>query len=109
MTGLFVLAAAVQYNDPDPWLWIGVYMSVALISAGALLGWNIRMFSGLLCAGLFSGVLFLSPRFLDTSLQAFTSVGMDSIVEEEVRELWGLLIALLWTLTLFFKSIRKRD
>ena len=109
MTGLFVFAAVVQYNDPDPWLWIGVYLSVALISAAALPGWNIRIFSGLLCVALFSGVVILSDRFSDTSLQAFTSVGMDSIVEEEVRELWGLLIALLWTLTLFVKSIIKRD
>lgn len=40
LTGLFLLFAVVQYNDPDPWVWIAAYLSVALLfilhSAGKL-------------------------------------------------------------------------
>ena len=32
IAGLFVVSAAVQYNDPDPWLWILIYGSVALVA-----------------------------------------------------------------------------
>ena len=32
MAVLFCLAAVVQYNDPDPWLWIGIYTASVLIT-----------------------------------------------------------------------------
>lgn len=32
---LFLLFAAVQFNDPDPLLWIAIYGIVAMISVGA--------------------------------------------------------------------------
>lgn len=35
LTLLFVLFAAVQYNDPDPWLWMPVYLVYALICLSA--------------------------------------------------------------------------
>ena len=28
---LFVFAAALQYNDPDPWLWIPIYLYGAIL------------------------------------------------------------------------------
>jgi hypothetical protein len=34
-------------------------------------------------------------------MQAFASVGMNSIIEEEVRELWGLVICLAWSVVLY--------
>lgn len=29
-SGLFLLFAALQYNDPDPWLWIPIYLLAAI-------------------------------------------------------------------------------
>ncbi len=34
---LFIAFAAVQYNDPDPWIWILVYSVVGVICL-----WNVR-------------------------------------------------------------------
>jgi hypothetical protein len=28
---LFVLSAALQYNDPDPWLWMPIYLYGAVL------------------------------------------------------------------------------
>lgn len=28
---IFILSAAVQYNDPDPWVWIGLYLVPAFL------------------------------------------------------------------------------
>jgi hypothetical protein len=37
MAALFALSAAVQWNDPDPWLWIAVYGASAVASGLAAL------------------------------------------------------------------------
>ncbi|MEO6721893.1 MAG: transmembrane 220 family protein, partial [Ferruginibacter sp.] len=29
--GLFIVAAALQYNDPDPWLWMPIYLYAAVL------------------------------------------------------------------------------
>lgn len=33
---MFVAFAAVQYNDPDPWIWISVYMAAAIMGLAAM-------------------------------------------------------------------------
>lgn len=38
LTGLFVLFAAVQYNDPDPWGWAAMYAFVAGVCGFAAFG-----------------------------------------------------------------------
>ena len=35
---LFVVSAALQYNDPDPWLWIPIYLYGAVVCFLALRG-----------------------------------------------------------------------
>ena len=36
---LFILFAAVQYNDPDPWLWIAIYGLTAGLFIANISGW----------------------------------------------------------------------
>lgn len=33
---MFVAFAAVQYNDPDPWIWISVYMVAAILGLASM-------------------------------------------------------------------------
>ncbi|MEM6317920.1 MAG: transmembrane 220 family protein [Bacteroidota bacterium] len=100
---LFVLFAYFQYNDPDPWLWITIYLFVAVISAlsaaGKFLTWLIR--AGIL--GCIIGMGMLLPDFID-----WITNGAESITEtmktekphiELTREFLGLLIC---ALVLFF-------
>ena len=35
---LFVISATLQYNDPDPWLWIPIYLYSAVLCGLAFLG-----------------------------------------------------------------------
>lgn len=35
--GIFLLSAAVQLNDPDPWRWVAIYLAAAAIGLG---GWR---------------------------------------------------------------------
>ncbi len=39
MSVLFLVAAGVQWNDPDPAFWISIYLIPALLSAAEALRW----------------------------------------------------------------------
>ncbi len=101
---LFTLAVVVQYNDPDPVLWMLIYGVAAALCVATMLKWHARPMLFAYMAICAARVVYLSPRFADTSIQAFASAGMSSITEEEVRELWGLVIFLCWSVVLYVHS-----
>lgn len=93
---LFTIFAVVQYNDPDPLLWISLYLLVAAIAGLAAVNifpkWVIR---GALI-GCVIGLGVLLPDFMD-----WLNTGAESITEtmktekphiELTREFLGLLI-----------------
>lgn len=93
----FLLFAALQYNDPDPLLWIFIYAYIAVLCLFAALNqYNKRL---LLISGsiYFIGFLYLLPK--DTILiteptlifsQAMTA---SNPMIEEAREALGLLLS----------------
>ncbi|MBK8191769.1 MAG: transmembrane 220 family protein [Lewinellaceae bacterium] len=97
MALVFVLFAAVQYNDPDPIQWIVLYGGVAVHFAMAAMG---RMYRPAVWIWLAAAVIWaatLFPAFLD-----WINMGEPSIVEsmkaekpwvELTREFLGLVIA----------------
>lgn len=96
LTLLFILFAYFQYNDPDPWLWIAVYLYIALVSGLAAAKiyntWLIRI--GLL--GCIVGLGILLPDFLDWLNSGAESITQSMKAEkphiELTREFLGLLI-----------------
>ena len=109
MVIVFLLAAGVQLNDPDPSLWIVLYLSAVALTILHVLRRAPLVVIVILTLVYGAGVAYLSHRFPDTSLQAFKSVGMSSIVEEEVRELWGLVILTGWSLIMLVRQFLKRN
>ncbi|HHH50534.1 MAG TPA: hypothetical protein ENK52_06115 [Saprospiraceae bacterium] len=99
LTLIFILFAAVQYNDPDPFLWGIWYIAIAIISGMAVAKKYNKLFI-LFCITI--GVIWmgtLTPHFLE-----WINLGMPSIVEsmkvtkphiEYTREFLGLLISVL--------------
>jgi hypothetical protein len=93
---LFILFAAVQYNDPDPWGWAALYLYVALVCGLAAFG---RAKSYLAIVGLaICGIwmLTLLPDFIH-----WIQMGAPTIVAtmkaeaphiELTREFLGLLV-----------------
>ncbi|MFT4668091.1 MAG: putative membrane protein, partial [Gammaproteobacteria bacterium] len=74
---LFAIFAAVQYNDPDSWNWILLYLFVAVVSFAAAKG---RYHKGLLMvamAGVLAWMAFLLPGFIE-----WLQSGMPTIVDE---------------------------
>lgn len=85
MALVFVVFAAVQYNDPDAVLWALVYCLPAVVSVAAVFR-RIPRGVVLVAVAFAAGFLWLSPEF-------FQREWIDS---EEGRESAGLLIAALW-------------
>ena len=93
---LFILFAYFQLNDPDPWLWITIYLVVAGICAFAAFGKSNRWVIIIGIAGLTIYWAMLLPDFI-----AWLGEGMPTITGsmkaasphiELVREFLGLLI-----------------
>ena len=107
-TALFVFAAGVQWNDPDPLRWIGFYGLAAAASLGLVLdrAWRaLEIAAALLAAGV---VLALAPALSRARLEAFTSFHMKSSGDELVRELGGAAIVLVWSCALVIRRARLR-
>ncbi|MFK7806787.1 MAG: transmembrane 220 family protein [Saprospiraceae bacterium] len=96
---LFALFAAVQYNDPDSWNWILLYLFVAVVSFAAAKGRYNKMVLVIAMLGMLAWMLYLLPGFIN-----WLQSGMPTIVDEMkttkphieiVREFLGLLLAML--------------
>ncbi len=102
---LFVTAAAVQYNDPDPWLWMSVYGAAALCCALFFAGRLPALVSGLLTGGCLLGALYFTIRILFGSVPFFDVTGQEMMgLMEETREMLGFLITGLWTGALTWRT-----
>ena len=99
MAVLFCLAAVVQYNDPDPWLWIGIYTASVLITVWFATRTTMRASVPAIAASLaLSGAAYLSTKV----------IGIQPLYEsEEGREMMGLLIVGIWFLLMTFWSRGK--
>jgi len=98
---LFVLSAAVQLNDPDPYLWVLAYLNVAVISILILLKkGSVRLQQYVLACIIAYLLVALTygPDFIDWLQQGAPTITGSMKAEEMhielVREFLGLIIAL---------------
>ena len=86
---LFLFSAILQYSDPDPLIWIAIYVAATALSVGFALG-NMRPLLPLV-----AGILALAGAFY-TFQEHFVGFefqqGMINNEVEEGREAFGLLI-----------------
>lgn len=94
---LFFLFAAVQYNDPDPWVWIVIYGTVSILS---FLHWKDKISGKLLllfCVGFFAATLSYAPEIIAWAQKGFPNIAGEMKTEnphiELVRETLGLAIS----------------
>lgn len=98
MFALFVTAAVVQYNDPDPVLWMIVYGAGALCCALYFAGALPVLLSGLVAGVCFVSALYLLAQILFGPIGFFDVTGQEMMgLVEETREMFGFLITALWT------------
>ncbi|MDZ7608216.1 MAG: transmembrane 220 family protein [Cyclobacteriaceae bacterium] len=107
---IFILFAIVQFNDPDPFLWILIYLIPATASF-YLLKWRINPFLLLaLCLIYLTGAIYLFPPSVSEWIsveEEAKSLGMMMPGIEEGREAMGLFLCSL-SFLLFFYYQRKK-
>ena len=106
---LFILFAVVQYNDPDPWIWIVMYGVVAMAS---FFQWMKKISDKvllLLSVGLFVATLSYVPKIVGWAEDGFPNIAGEMKTEnphiELVRETLGLAIA---CVSLFYLYLTSR-
>ena len=98
MGALLVLSAAVQYNDPDPYAWLALYLAAAGVSFTALWRPAAWKMPAAVAVVAFVWAATLVPAAARTSFpDLFQSWEMMSREMEEGREFLGLLSVASWT------------
>lgn len=111
MSIVFVLFAVVQLNDPDPELWVPIYMLAAVNSFLIFKKKIIPILIIISMVGYFAGAVYnFDPIFftdwLDEEL-ANQTTQMKSVLQEEGREFFGLTICFATMATYMFYSISR--
>jgi hypothetical protein len=110
MAVLFLLSAALQYNDPDPLIWIALYVSAALASLTSsrspARAWPPALVGGISLVWAVAIGIRLEPG---SPGRMFDEFGMESVAIEEAREATGLLIVAAWMVfLLLYARFRSR-
>ncbi len=107
----FLMSIGVQYNDPDGTVWMFVYGAILIITLFNIFNRSHKirwvLYPMLIAYG--AGVFQWADSFEHTSLDAFMAVGMKNVIQEEVRELWGLVICFIWTIVLIINSFMNKE
>ncbi len=106
---LYIVFAAVQYNDPDPLYWILIYGVAAALIILNLFGWHNRLIIGLF---IIAGAI-LSLQYIGGVIDYFGAGDPGAITEEMhfdrpyielTREFFGLWIALAGLILIYFRK-----
>jgi hypothetical protein len=115
MAALFAFGVIVQYNDPDPLIWMLVYLAPAalcIVAAfrGGVPGWAAF---GVGAIALLWGLVWSRGAPLNEYFHMFDYWEMKSAGAEEARETSGLLIIAAWMAVLtgraWFRARKKHD
>ncbi len=97
---MFLGFAALQYNDPDPLVWISIYMAMVVFCVMASRQWHNKIFTLIIVIVYIGYAAILSPALVtwlkseDRSLLFDDLAKMQFIYIEETREFLGLMICL---------------
>jgi len=107
-SALFAVAAAVQWNDPDPLFWILGYGAASVLSALAAAG-RVSVLPNAIAAIVFLlWFASLAPSLVAAPNEAFMSFEMRERSHEEPREAVGLVLCAVWSGVLVVWSRRRR-
>ncbi len=106
---LFLVFAAVQYNDPDPLLWIIIYGIVSLVFFLSATDMALKkIVLGLIIAGGLFSITYIPGVYdwftIGQPEEIVASMKVDKPYVEESREFFGLWIALAALIFLYKKS-----
>jgi hypothetical protein len=110
MSSLFALAAAVQFNDPDPIRWITIYGAACALSLVVFFRrrlWPAAAVTVLVVAVGWAALIALGGPDVSEYRHMFDAWEMKSPSVEEAREASGLLIVAVWMIVLLIRARRS--
>jgi hypothetical protein len=107
---IYLLSAAVQYNDPDGIVWAAMYLAAAAMCALQFRRNPPRWLAPVLVAISVVWIGVLLPHILGqvTLEEIFASISMRTRAVEEAREIGGLLLVILWAAVLWHRQRAAR-
>jgi hypothetical protein len=111
---MFLAFAALQFNDPDPALWILIYVAMAFICVMAIFNVYSKTAMGILAVGYIAYCIFLWPGVSEWLAQQNKGVLFDDVMKmehlyiEESREFLGLVICLVVLAFYGILALRKK-
>ncbi len=110
---LFVLCTVVQFNDPDPAVWIALYGSCVVLAAAFAIGRNIKLLPHVVGAIAVCMAVAKAPAaaaFVTRANpgQSFFMKAGDA-TEENARECGGLLLVAAWCITVVVTKRTTRE
>jgi len=109
LTLIFVLFAALQYNDPDPFTWILYYLGISVITGAAAIGKYLKWLVLVFVVVSIAGLIYYSPGVYDWAINHDAEniaqhMKADKMYIEETREFFGLIISLAAIALVFWKG-----
>lgn len=112
VTVLFFAAAAIQFNDPDPLPWMGIYGAAGLLSLfHERLPWGRIVLPLSIAAVAAAWAALLLPGVLGSDFRAselFQAMDPERPQIEKAREMGGLTIVAVWMGILALRERRRR-
>jgi Transmembrane family 220, helix len=115
---LFILFAALQYNDPDPYIWIPIYMYSAVLCWLAFRGkyFRIAYTAGIIAYAVYAGYKFFDDNGVWDWITKHRAENIADTMKaeqpwiEETREFFGLVILIVVLLIDYFyaRKIARR-
>jgi len=110
---LFLFFGVVQYNDPDFFIWIPIYLFVSFVAFASFKGLRFPIITGvvLIMLGIWLGTYI--PTFITWVQDGMPSVTgtmkAESPYIEHVREFGGLLVSFIITFIYYFIHKKPQD
>jgi hypothetical protein len=95
----YLLSVLVQYNDPDPWGWVAIYMAAAIMCIDWFRKRLRRWYAPtlLVISLMWIGTLLPSVLGKVSLSELIESLSMQTRSVEEAREIGGLLLVAIWS------------
>lgn len=105
---IYVLCAAVQYNDVDAVAWIAVYLSAAAMCASGFRQKPLHWLAPLVFLVSLGWMVILATNIVGvvSIAEVTASLSMQSQAVEEARELGGLAMVCFWAACITFRQNR---
>jgi hypothetical protein len=110
MCALFIFSAVVQVNDPDPWVWMPIYLAAAALCVVEIrrrTRWAAPLIL-VVVSVIWAGTI--APRVVGKVgfMEMFGAWEMKNLGIEEEREMYGLLIVAGWMAAVSLAAWRRK-